>query len=231
MRGQRPARRRLGAAGARIEAARRRDRPARQRRPAAGRRPRRPGRRRRSAAGGPLQRRRRKPAAGKRAGRSERAGSRRQPADPQTDRAGQQNHPRASSTPATSSSPLSTAPRRPRARRSAKRSTSIAAARRRRCWSSPTTRFNTPGSIRLNKQLTRRPPSWPRTSGLTTGVAGGAAQLNDYSRVTRERMPWIIVGDHHRHLPGPDRGPAGAAAGGDRGRPQPAHGRRSPSGS
>ncbi|HWN74021.1 MAG TPA: MMPL family transporter, partial [Solirubrobacterales bacterium] len=28
---------------------------------------------------------------------------------------------------------------------------------------------------------------------LTTGVAGGAAQLNDYSHVTRARFPWVVV--------------------------------------
>ncbi|HET7507557.1 MAG TPA: MMPL family transporter, partial [Solirubrobacterales bacterium] len=28
---------------------------------------------------------------------------------------------------------------------------------------------------------------------LSTGVAGGAAQLNDYSKVTRDRIPWIVM--------------------------------------
>jgi putative drug exporter of the RND superfamily len=52
--------------------------------------------------------------------------------------------------------------------------------------------FNTPGSIDLNKQLNAETAELASESGLTTGVAGGAAQLNDYSQVTRERIPWII---------------------------------------
>jgi RND superfamily putative drug exporter len=53
--------------------------------------------------------------------------------------------------------------------------------------------FNTPGSIALNKRLTREADRLAEESGLTTGVAGGAAQLNDYSKVTRARIPWVIV--------------------------------------
>ena len=53
--------------------------------------------------------------------------------------------------------------------------------------------FNTPGSIRLNKQLNEAAAKLASESGLVTGVAGGAAQLNEYDRVTRERMPWIII--------------------------------------
>jgi len=52
--------------------------------------------------------------------------------------------------------------------------------------------FNTPGSIRLNKKLNSDAAELAEEADLTTGVAGGAAQLNDYSRVTRERIPWII---------------------------------------
>lgn len=52
--------------------------------------------------------------------------------------------------------------------------------------------FNTPGSIRLNKKLNSDANALAEEAGLTVGVAGGAAQLNDYSHVTRERIPWII---------------------------------------
>ena len=53
--------------------------------------------------------------------------------------------------------------------------------------------FNTPGSIRLNKKLNSDAAGLAEEAELDTGVAGAAAQLNDYSRVTRERMPWVII--------------------------------------
>jgi RND superfamily putative drug exporter len=53
--------------------------------------------------------------------------------------------------------------------------------------------FNTPGSIRLNKKLNDDAVELAEEADLTTGVAGGAAQLNDYSRVTRERIPWVVL--------------------------------------
>jgi putative drug exporter of the RND superfamily len=53
--------------------------------------------------------------------------------------------------------------------------------------------FNTPGSIRFNKKLNRKAAELAEEADLTTGVAGGAAQLNDYSRVTRERIPWVVL--------------------------------------
>jgi RND superfamily putative drug exporter len=53
--------------------------------------------------------------------------------------------------------------------------------------------LNSPGSIRLNKQLARDAADLADKADLTTGVAGGAAQLNDYSRVTRERIPWVVL--------------------------------------
>ncbi len=53
--------------------------------------------------------------------------------------------------------------------------------------------FNTPGSIRLNKQLDRDAAELAEETGLTTGVAGGAAQLNDYSRVTRATIPTVVA--------------------------------------
>jgi putative drug exporter of the RND superfamily len=53
--------------------------------------------------------------------------------------------------------------------------------------------FNTPGSIRLNKELNADAAELAEEADLTTGVAGGAAQLNDYSQVTRERIPWVVA--------------------------------------
>jgi putative drug exporter of the RND superfamily len=53
--------------------------------------------------------------------------------------------------------------------------------------------FNTPGSIALNKRLDGDAAAFGDDSGLTTGVAGGAAQLNDYSRVTRDTIPIVVV--------------------------------------
>jgi putative drug exporter of the RND superfamily len=53
--------------------------------------------------------------------------------------------------------------------------------------------FNSPGSIALNKKLSRKAKALGEEAGLETGVAGGAAQLNDYSRVTRERIPYVIA--------------------------------------
>lgn len=54
--------------------------------------------------------------------------------------------------------------------------------------------FNSPGSIALNKRLDAEAEDLAREAGLETGVAGGAAQLNDYSQVTRERFPLVIAG-------------------------------------
>jgi putative drug exporter of the RND superfamily len=53
--------------------------------------------------------------------------------------------------------------------------------------------FNTPGSIRLNKKLNDDAATLSEEADLTTAVAGGAAQLNDYSHVTRQRIPWIVL--------------------------------------
>jgi putative drug exporter of the RND superfamily len=52
--------------------------------------------------------------------------------------------------------------------------------------------FNTPGSIRLNKKLNADANELAEEADLTTGVSGASAQLNDYSRVTRDRFPWIV---------------------------------------
>jgi RND superfamily putative drug exporter len=53
--------------------------------------------------------------------------------------------------------------------------------------------FNTPGSIALNKKLDKEAAGLAEETGLTTGVAGGAAQLNDYSRVTRDTIPIVVA--------------------------------------
>ena len=53
--------------------------------------------------------------------------------------------------------------------------------------------FNTPGSIALNRKLEDAAAALGDRTGLTTGVAGGAAQLNDYSRVTRATIPIVVV--------------------------------------
>jgi RND superfamily putative drug exporter len=53
--------------------------------------------------------------------------------------------------------------------------------------------FNTPGSIALNKVLDAEAKAFGENVGFETGVAGGAAQLNDYSHVTRDRMPLVIA--------------------------------------
>ncbi len=53
--------------------------------------------------------------------------------------------------------------------------------------------FNTPGSIALNQRLEEDAAALAEETGLVTGVAGGAAQLNDYSRVTREIIPLVVV--------------------------------------
>jgi putative drug exporter of the RND superfamily len=53
--------------------------------------------------------------------------------------------------------------------------------------------FNTPGSIALNKRLDADAEALAEETGLQTGVAGGAAQLNDYSRVTREIIPLVVA--------------------------------------
>jgi putative drug exporter of the RND superfamily len=53
--------------------------------------------------------------------------------------------------------------------------------------------FNSPGSIQLNQELAGAADELGQDASLETGVAGGAAQLNDYSQITRERIPWIIA--------------------------------------
>jgi RND superfamily putative drug exporter len=54
--------------------------------------------------------------------------------------------------------------------------------------------FNSPGSIALDARLGEEADALGRDANLATGVAGGPAQLNDYSSVTRERIPYVIAG-------------------------------------
>jgi putative drug exporter of the RND superfamily len=53
--------------------------------------------------------------------------------------------------------------------------------------------FNTSGSIALNERLEDAAQDLAREANLSTGVAGGAAQLNDYSTVTRARIPFVVA--------------------------------------
>jgi RND superfamily putative drug exporter len=53
--------------------------------------------------------------------------------------------------------------------------------------------LNSPGSIAFNEQLNDDAASLGRELGVTTGVGGGPATLNDYSRVTRERIPLVVA--------------------------------------
>jgi putative drug exporter of the RND superfamily len=53
--------------------------------------------------------------------------------------------------------------------------------------------FNSPGSIALDKRLRVEADRLGREADLETGVAGGAAQLNDYSQLTRARIPFVVA--------------------------------------
>jgi RND superfamily putative drug exporter len=53
--------------------------------------------------------------------------------------------------------------------------------------------FNTPGSIALNKRLSKEAREVSEEAGLATGVSGGVAQVNEFSRITRDRIPSIIA--------------------------------------
>jgi RND superfamily putative drug exporter len=53
--------------------------------------------------------------------------------------------------------------------------------------------FNTPGSIALNKTLNEDAKRLSDETGLATGVAGGAAQVNDFTDVTKERFPYVVI--------------------------------------
>ncbi len=53
--------------------------------------------------------------------------------------------------------------------------------------------FNSDGSIELNKRLEEDAAALSEDAGVEVGIAGGTATLNTYSRVTRERMPYVIA--------------------------------------
>jgi putative drug exporter of the RND superfamily len=53
--------------------------------------------------------------------------------------------------------------------------------------------FNSPGSIALNKTLEGDAAQLAKEADAEAGVAGGAATLNTYSEVTRDRIPFIIA--------------------------------------
>ncbi|HEY7456923.1 MAG TPA: MMPL family transporter, partial [Solirubrobacterales bacterium] len=53
--------------------------------------------------------------------------------------------------------------------------------------------FNSPGSIALNERLDAEAEQLGREAELETAVAGGPALLNDYSQVTRSRIPLVIA--------------------------------------
>jgi len=53
--------------------------------------------------------------------------------------------------------------------------------------------FNTPGSISLNRRLDKMTTAMGRDANVSAGVAGGAAELNDYSRVSRAAIPGVVA--------------------------------------
>jgi RND superfamily putative drug exporter len=53
--------------------------------------------------------------------------------------------------------------------------------------------LNSPGSIALNKRLNADAAALGREADVTAGVGGGPATLNDYSRVTRARIPYLVA--------------------------------------
>ncbi len=57
----------------------------------------------------------------------------------------------------------------------------------------PNYEFNSPGSIALNRKLDAAAGELAQNASLETGVAGSAALLNDYSKIIRERIPWIVA--------------------------------------
>jgi putative drug exporter of the RND superfamily len=53
--------------------------------------------------------------------------------------------------------------------------------------------LNSSGSIALNKKLDQDADAIDREAGLKTGVTGGPATLNTFSRVTRDRIPIVVA--------------------------------------
>jgi RND superfamily putative drug exporter len=53
--------------------------------------------------------------------------------------------------------------------------------------------FNSSGSIALNETLDHEASELGQEADLVTGVGGGAATLNDYGTITKERIPFVIA--------------------------------------
>jgi len=53
--------------------------------------------------------------------------------------------------------------------------------------------FASDGSVELNKKLEDEAKALGEKADVEAGVAGGTATLNTYTRVTRERMPYVIA--------------------------------------
>jgi putative drug exporter of the RND superfamily len=53
--------------------------------------------------------------------------------------------------------------------------------------------LNSHGSIALNRRLNADAAALSREAGVTAGVGGGPATLNDYSRVSRARIPYVVA--------------------------------------
>ncbi len=53
--------------------------------------------------------------------------------------------------------------------------------------------FNSPGSIALNDRLEDEAAILGREADVTTGVAGGAATVNTYNRITKARFPVVVA--------------------------------------
>jgi putative drug exporter of the RND superfamily len=53
--------------------------------------------------------------------------------------------------------------------------------------------LNSDGSVAFHERLNEEAAALGREAGVTAGVGGGPATLNDYSRVTRERIPLVVA--------------------------------------
>jgi putative drug exporter of the RND superfamily len=56
----------------------------------------------------------------------------------------------------------------------------------------PDAGFNTPGSRALDSRLSSLTDSLDRRPGLSAGLSGGAAVLNDYGSATKSRLPFVV---------------------------------------
>ena len=135
-------------------------------------------------------------------------------------------HARASSTPATSSSRPSTAPRRRCATAPPKASTSNDSGQAATLLVFSRYALNSPGSIAFNKQLDDDAAALGREAGAHDRRRRRPRHAQRLQPRDQGADPAGRRRDHARHLPRPDPDPPLAAAGGDRGRPQPGDGRR-----